>query len=230
MPFTTLPPLAPDRLRAHYWIETAFPLEEAAAVLAGEQSCGTFTRLPGETDALRAASGAIIERLQPLDEVDAPSLPIRALPHRLGQVPRYRRAELVVSWPLANLGASLPNLMSTVAGNLFELREFSGLRLLDLQLPPAFARAYGGPQFGIAGTRALMGVQGRPLIGTILKPSVGLSPQETAELVAQLVEAGIDFIKDDELQANGPAQPPARPRRRGDARDQGATSNAPAAA
>ena len=32
-------------------------------VLAGEQSCGTFTRLPGETDELRQASGAAPTRL-----------------------------------------------------------------------------------------------------------------------------------------------------------------------
>lgn len=203
-------PIAPptdDRIRATYWIETPFPLEDAVAVLAGEQSCGTFTRLPGETDELRAQAGAIVERLTPLDEVDAPSLPMRPLPPKLGTAPRYRRAEIVVSWPLANLGASLPNLWATVAGNLFELREFSGLRLLDLQLPSAFAQAYAGPQFGIQGTRNLLDIHGRPLIGTIIKPSVGLSPAATASLVGQLAEAGIDFIKDDELQANGPHNP-----------------------
>ena len=36
---------------------------------------------------------------------------------------------------------------------------------------------------------------------------MGLSPEATAELVGQLVEAGIDFIKDDELQADGPHCP-----------------------
>ena len=42
----------------------------------------------------------------------------------------------------------------------------------------------------------------RPLIGTIIKPSIGLTPEQTAGLVGTLVEAGIDFIKDDELQAD----------------------------
>lgn len=196
-----------DRIRATYWIETPFPLDAAVGVLAGEQSCGTFARLPGETDALREVAGAVVERITPLDTVDQPSLPMRALPTKLGDTPRYQRAEIEISWPLANLGTSLPNLLATVAGNLFELREFSGLRLLDMQLPAAFADAYGGPQFGIGGTRELLGIQGRPLIGTIIKPSVGLTPQETAALVRQLVDAGIDFIKDDELQANGPHSP-----------------------
>ena len=124
------------------------------------------------------------------------------------QGPATRRAaEVTLSWPLHNLGPSLPNLLATIAGNLWELKPFSGMRLLDVRLPPAFLAAYRGPQFGVAGTRSLTGVHGRPLIGTIIKPSVGLTPQATAEQVKVLVEAGIDFIKDDELQADGPHCP-----------------------
>jgi ribulose-bisphosphate carboxylase large chain len=108
---------------------------------------------------------------------------------------------------LGNLGPSLPNLVATVAGNLYELKPFSGLRLLDLQLPAPFAEKYPGPQFGIEGTRRLSGVADLPLVGTIVKPSVGLSPTETAALVEKLIEGGIDFIKDDELQADGPHCP-----------------------
>jgi ribulose-bisphosphate carboxylase large chain len=105
------------------------------------------------------------------------------------------------------MGPSLPNLLATVAGNLFELKQFSGLRLTDLRLPDAFRDAYPGPQFGVAGTRKLSGVERLPLVGTIVKPSVGFSPEQTAALVDQLAGAGIDFIKDDELQADGPHCP-----------------------
>jgi ribulose-bisphosphate carboxylase large chain len=87
------------------------------------------------------------------------------------------------------------------------LREFSGLKLVDLDLPPAFAGAYPGPQFGVEGTRRLAGVADRPIVGTIIKPSVGLTPEETAALVETLIEAGLDFIKDDELMANAPHSP-----------------------
>jgi ribulose-bisphosphate carboxylase large chain len=66
---------------------------------------------------------------------------------------------------------------------------------------------YSGPQFGVSGTRKLAGVYNRPLIGTIVKPSVGLSAEETASLAGTLAEAGIDFIKDDELQGDGPHCP-----------------------
>jgi len=114
---------------------------------------------------------------------------------------------MTLSWPLATLGPSLPNLVATVAGNLFELAAVSGLKLLDIRMPPAFADAYPGPRFGVAGTRRLAGVEGRPLIGTIIKPSVGLDAEATATLVAELCEAGIDFIKDDELQSDGPNCP-----------------------
>ncbi|MCB0113791.1 MAG: hypothetical protein KDD84_06865, partial [Caldilineaceae bacterium] len=67
------------------------------------------------------------------------------------------------------MGPSLPVLMSTVAGNLFELGQFSGLRLMDMQVPQPFADTYPGPQFGVEGTRRLTGVYDRPLIGTIIK-------------------------------------------------------------
>jgi ribulose-bisphosphate carboxylase large chain len=194
-------------VRATYLIETPYPVERAVEVLAGEQSCGTFVRVPGETDELRARFMAKVERLTLLEETDRPSLPGCRPPKNAPSPLRYRRAEVVLSFPLENMGPSLPNLLSTVAGNLFELREFSGLRLLDLEFPEAFAKVYPGPQFGVEGTRRLSGVHGRPLIGTIVKPSVGLAPEETARLVRTLAEAGLDFIKDDELMANPPHSP-----------------------
>jgi ribulose-bisphosphate carboxylase large chain len=195
-----------DRVLATYWIETPWPLQKAVEVMAGEQSCGTFIRVPGETEELRARFGARIERITERDSVDEPSLPGSRAPKSSGP-PTYRRAEVVLSFPLENMGPSLPNLQATVAGNLFELSQFSGLKLIDLDLPPAFAGVYNGPQFGVEGTRRLAGVEGRPLIGTIVKPSVGLSPSDTAALVGRLAEAELDFVKDDELMANPPHSP-----------------------
>jgi ribulose-bisphosphate carboxylase large chain len=192
---------------ARYWIETAFPLEYAAEVMAGEQSSGTFVAVPGETEELKARHAARVTALRELEAVEQPSLPGAGVPKGLAGPPVYRRAEVTLSWPLCNMGPSLPNLLATVAGNLFELKPFSGLKLLDVTLPPEFRDRYQGPQFGVAGTRRLSGVHGRPLIGTIIKPSVGLSPEATAGLVDKLSDGGIDFIKDDELQADGPHCP-----------------------
>ena len=195
-----------DRIYAQYALESAFPLADAIAVMAGEQSSGTFLEVPGETPELKERSGARIEWIRETEAVSAPSLPGARTP-KGEAAPTWRRAETLISWPFENLGPSLPNLLATVAGNLFELQQFSGLRLLDITLPQAFRNAYLGPQFGVVGTRQLAGVTGRPLIGTIVKPSVGLSPSATAALVEQLVQGGIDFIKDDELQADGPHCP-----------------------
>jgi ribulose-bisphosphate carboxylase large chain len=192
-----------ERFEADYLIETALDPRQAAETMAGEQSSGTFIRLANETEELKARAAARIERLEEIDAVSVPSLP-GAAPDR-GQ--GYRRARVTLSWPLDTIGPSLPNLMSTVAGNLFELNPFSGLRITDIRLPPAFAAAYPGPRFGVAGTRRLTGVAQGSVIGTIVKPSVGLSPEGTADLVRTLADAGIDFVKDDELQSDGPACP-----------------------
>jgi ribulose-bisphosphate carboxylase large chain len=193
------------RIIARYWIETAFPLVQAAATMAGEQSTGTFLRVPGETDELRERYAASVEAIEEGEPAAAPSLPGSGVPKNWDGV--RRTAEVTLSWPLHNIGPSLPNLLATVAGNLSELKAFSGLKLLDLTLPPQFLEAYRGPQFGVAGTRAFTGVVQRPLIGTIIKPSIGMSPEATAEQVRVLAEAGIDFIKDDELQTDGPHCP-----------------------
>jgi ribulose-bisphosphate carboxylase large chain len=191
-----------ERILATYLIETPLAVEKAAAVLAGEQSSGTFVAVPGETAELKQRFAARVEKITPLETVREPGLPGVRSPNR-----KFQRAEVVVSWSVENMGHNLPALVSTVQGNLYELAQFSGLKLMDLEVPQTFARHFRGPRFGIAGCRKLTGVAGRPLIGTIIKPSIGMSPQQTAELVQVLVEAGIDFIKDDELMANPPHSP-----------------------
>lgn len=191
-----------ERVFATYFVETPLAVETAAAVLAGEQSSGTFVAVPGETEELKRQCAAQVETIKPLETVNEPSLPgCRAVGKK------FQRAEIVVSWPLENFGFNLPALVSTLQGNLYELSQFSGLKLMDFEVPRSFAGAFRGPRFGVAGTRELTGVQGRPLIGTIIKPSIGLTPQQTAEMVKTLVEAGIDFIKDDELMADPPHSP-----------------------
>jgi ribulose-bisphosphate carboxylase large chain len=197
--------MSAERIVATYRIETSLPVERAAQVLAGEQSSGTFVAVPGETDELRRRFGARVEQITPLETVTTPSLP--GPRGKKGDTAPFQRAQITVSWSLENVGHNLPTLVSTLQGNLYELSQFSGLKLVDLDVPDSFARVFPGPRFGIAGTRSLTNVQGRPLIGTIIKPSVGLGPEETAKLVATLAAAGIDFIKDDELMANPPHSP-----------------------
>ncbi len=187
-----------SRITASYEIESPQGLAKAAETVAGEQSTGTFVRLASETDAMRARFGARIEAVEILGRTDGPSLPSRG-----ASVP-CERGRVTISWPMDNIGPSLTNLMATIAGNLFEMAGVSAIRLVDLQVPEAFAAANPGPAHGISGTRALMGVPTGPMIGTIVKPSVGLSVEESAKLAGDLAHAGLDFIKDDELQSNGP--------------------------
>lgn len=195
----------PDRIYATYWIETAYPLEDAAATMAGEQSTGTFLRVPGETDELREKFAAKVEKIEERESTERPSLPGSGTPKNWDG--KRRTARVTLSWPLHNIGPSLPNLLATVAGNLSELKPFSGLKLLDVTLPLAFLTQYEGPRFGVAGTRQLTGVYNYPIIGTIIKPSIGQTPEATARQAKTLAEAGIDFIKDDELQSDGPNCP-----------------------
>ena len=121
------------RITATYDIETPVGLKKAAAVLAGEQSTGTFVRLATETDALRGRAAARVENITPTGTAAIPALPTR----KTGS--RYERGLITVSWPLDNFGVSLPTLLSTLAGNLFELAELSAVRLVDIDLPVDFA-------------------------------------------------------------------------------------------
>jgi ribulose-bisphosphate carboxylase large chain len=199
--------MSQDRVLATYLIETPHSLEHAAAVIAGEQSSGTFVSVPGETSELKQRFGAQVVRVEPLDTGTAPSLPgSKAARSEAGRT-EYRRGRVVISFPLHNFGPSLASLLATVAGNLYELQELSGVRLVDLELPQAFAERYPGPGFGIDGTRKLAQVHGRALIGTIVKPSIGLSTEALCKLVRDLASAGLDFIKDDELHADPPYAP-----------------------
>ena len=200
-----MPSSAPNRpeFHARYWVESSVPSDQVAELIAGEQSSGTFVALPGETEQLKERSRARVVRVESLPPVFEPTLE-SALVARQGHTGRFHRAEIEIAFPIDNVGDNLPTLLATVAGNLFELGEVTALRLLDLDLPERYAAAFAGPAFGIEGTRRLAGVHGRPLIGTIIKPSIGLSAGQTAALVDALCAADIDFIKDDELIADPP--------------------------
>jgi ribulose-bisphosphate carboxylase large chain len=191
---------------ASYLVETPLALEKVAEVMAGEQSCGTFTRVEGETDELRERARAEVLSIRDLGEVDQPSMRSAWLDRKDITAPS-RRGEVVVRFPVANVGVNLSTLVATVAGNLFDLGEVTGLRLEEIRLPGEYRKQYQLPRHGVAGTRRLIGALQGALVGSIIKPNVGLSPEDTAALVARLCEAGLDFIKDDEISAN-PAHAP----------------------
>ncbi|MFB4213350.1 ribulose-bisphosphate carboxylase large subunit family protein [Shouchella sp. JSM 1781072] len=190
-----------ERVYATYLVETPYSLDYAAAAMAGEQSTGTFTAVPGETRAVKEQHQAHVISIESLETMETPSLETSV------RGERYQRGRVTLSFPFHNIGASIPQLLATVAGNLYELRELTGLRLEKLVLSPSFYEAYQGPQFSVAGTRAAAGVVSGPISGTIIKPSVGLREDGLRTVVRELAEAEIDFIKDDELTANPPYLP-----------------------
>lgn len=191
---------------ARYFVESSAAIEKVAETIAGEQSSGTFMSLPGETDELKQRARARVIRIDSLPPVPEASLS-SAFVERRGPADVFNRAEIEIAFPVDNVGANLSTLLATIAGNLFELGEVTGLRLLDIDMPAGYAARFPGPKFGIPGTRDLAGVHGRPIIGTIIKPSIGLSPEQTAAMVDSLCAADIDFIKDDELLADPPYAP-----------------------
>ncbi|MBE1441982.1 ribulose-bisphosphate carboxylase large subunit family protein [Paenibacillus sp. OAS669] len=194
-----------DQVIATYWIETAFSLEKACDIIVSEQSTGTFMALPNETESLKERHRARIVSIEPLESSPFPALPGAKVP--AGTKGLYHRGIVRIAFPYDNIGPSIPNVMATVAGNLYELEELSGIRLLDLELPSSFRERYEGPKFGIEGTRKLTGVYGRPIIGTIIKPNIGLPTEQLRGIVRDLASSGIDFIKDDEVHGNPPYAP-----------------------
>ena len=191
-----------ERITGTYLIETPLSPAKAADVLAGEQSSGTFVAVPGETAELKERFAARVESVEELGTVNQPSIPSEK-----NTSAKYHQAIVKVSWSVDNFGYNLPVLISTLQGNLYELRQFTGLKLVDIDFPDSYVEHFRGPKFGIEGCRRLTSVEGRPLIGTIIKPSIGLTPQQTAEMVRTLGETGIDFIKDDELLSSSANSP-----------------------
>lgn len=179
-----------------YRIETPGSVEKLATKIASDQSTGTFVPLPGETPELKARAAARVVALRPLEPVGEPAF---GRSHAdLGEAPVFNRGEADIAFPTEAVGTDLAALMTIAIGGVFSIKGFSGIRVTGLKLPRTFTERYPGPQFGIEGSKRLTGVEGRPIIGTIVKPALGLRPHETAAMTKELVEAGVDFIKDDE--------------------------------
>ena len=187
--------MALDDIRVTYRLETSGDIPSLAAKIAADQSTGTFTELPGETAEVQARCAARVVEIRDLPPLDVPSIP-----DTTGTGP-YHRADAVIAYPLEAVGTDIAALMTITIGGVYAVRGLSGIRVMDIELPQAWS-IHPGPQFGIQGSRGLMGVEAGPMVASIIKPSLGLLPNETAAVVAQLCDAGVDFIKDDEKLMN----------------------------
>ena len=192
-----------DYVIATYYMETQMELAKAADSLAGEQSTGTWTKVGAETQELMKKHRAVLLDVKKDDiEIKQPSLPTRTDLDNFEIGKDFNAGTVKIAFPHLNFGPKLANLLSAVAGNLYEIGAFTAIKLLDLQFPRSYLKQFQGPKFGIKGTRERLGVYNRPLVGAIIKPCVGLSPAQLAELAYQGAKGGLDFIKDDELIAN----------------------------
>ena len=158
-------------VRTTYYVESDKPLDKVAKEIAAEQSTGTWTDVPAEREVHEKLGGRVVSAKDNIVAIDFP-------------------AEIFEP-------DNVPQILSVVAGNLYGLGGLKACRLLDVDFDP-LARCYSGPEFGIEDIRNMLGVCDRPLVGTIIKPKVGLSPERTAEIAAQAALGGLDLIKDDE--------------------------------
>ena len=156
-------------LIAKYRVETDLPIEKAAKAIATEQSTGTWTEVQGENSPLAA------------------------------RVISAQGTDVVIGFPeeLFEPG-NIPQYLSVVAGNLFGLGALKKVRLQDVIFSERLMREHKGPRVGIEDSRKILGVFDRPLVGTIVKPKVGLDPIGTAKVAAAAVLGGLDLVKDDE--------------------------------
>jgi len=93
---------------------------------------------------------------------------------------------------------NMPNILSSVAGNVFGLRALKNLRLNDIHFSKDLVRSFKGPKYGIAGIRKLLKVHDRPFVGTIIKPKLGLKTVDHAKVAYDAWVGGCDIVKDDE--------------------------------
>lgn len=103
-----------------------------------------------------------------------------------------------ISYATEIAGEELTQLLNVLLGNS-SLKP--GIRVVGLELPESLLASFGGPSFGRQGLRQWLGVHGRPILATAIKP-MGLGPQELAELGASFARGGIDLVKDDHGLAN----------------------------
>jgi ribulose-bisphosphate carboxylase large chain len=147
-------------------------LEEAAGGVAAESSVGTWTEL--------TTNKPYVERLAAC-------------------VFSIEGNTAKIAYPVELFEAgNIPNILSSVAGNVFGLKALRNLHLNDIELPDELVRSFRGPRFGIAGIRSLLKVAERPLVGTIIKPKLGLKTADHAQVAYEAWAGGCDIVKDDE--------------------------------
>ncbi len=147
-------------------------LEEAAGGVAAESSVGTWTELMTEQPYVKRLAAHVFS---------------------------IEGNKIKIAYPIELFEqGNMPNILSSVAGNVFGLKALKNLRLLDIEFPDALVSGFKGPAYGIKGIRELLKVPKRPLVGTIIKPKLGLKTPDHAKVAYEAWLGGCDVVKDDE--------------------------------
>ena len=110
-----------------------------------------------------------------------------------------------IAFPIINTNwkeDGITQLMVQVMGGQLDIDKILKCRLLKLEFPSEVLSYFKGPKFGIEGIRKFLNLHDKPLLGAIIKPKTGISPQILLEMVKELVENGVNFIKEDEILSN----------------------------
>jgi len=162
-----------DELVCDFYFEPAKSAREVAGAIAAESSTGTWTTLSTMQLKKMAAIGAKVFGL------------------------KKNRAKIAYPLDLFELG-NMAQIYSSIAGNIFGMKEVRNLRLEDFHFPQKLIKSFKGPQFGIDSIRKILKVKKRPLCGTIVKPKLGLTAKEHAKVAYEAWVGGLDIVKDDE--------------------------------
>ena len=158
-----------------YRVTTDMPMEKAAEAIAAEQSTGTWTGITTLNDDVFEKYGARVEKIS--------------------------KDNVRIAYPVADFSlevGAVPQILSVIAGNLFGLESIGKLRLEDVFFPKCMLKEFKGPKFGIEGIRKALDRPEKPLVGTIVKPKIGLPPKEFANYVYEAGKGGLTNSKDDE--------------------------------
>jgi ribulose-bisphosphate carboxylase large chain len=168
-----------DELVCEFYLkhDDTVSFEWAAGGVAAESSIGTWDpNLTTMHDEIREIKARVVET----EEGDGEGVARVAYPTELFEK------------------GSMPQVLSSIAGNVFGLSELTHLRLEDVRFPPEIVESFGGPSLGFREVKSRVGADERPVVGTIVKPKLGLSADEHAEVAYEGWSGGLDVVKDDE--------------------------------
>jgi ribulose-bisphosphate carboxylase large chain len=100
--------------------------------------------------------------------------------------------------------AMLASFLTLTIGNNQGMGDVEYAKMYDFWVPPEYLRLYDGPATDISNLWRVLGrpvVDGGFIVGTIIKPKLGLRPQPFARAAYDFWMGG-DFIKNDEPQGN----------------------------